>query len=385
MEEVINTNTFVQYLTYYIKLTIYINKGTDKENLLERLIKLYNKYKTIEAAGDKITETDEAYLRRCFKRVNLVLKIDENNQPVDITNKENQRKMVNLSGHPSLANDDFEGMVKHATQHNLAILTEIPLLFSLRESKYKQLLWQYTRALYYISQILISKTIETDTQNETYFFKKELSKSAAVKLEEILVTISDTEEKIKIGQILSIDKFLNTKLIKTGINEKNVNDAKNEVKEIFMKKGIGKDKSMNRMIDSISEKLTSVDLSKGNILQNMFGIAQNVANELKNDLENNPDSLQNTLGAITEVFKEAMNDSSNGAEVPAELKNIFEKILPAVVNKSEMPEDEILNSLDGIVNAYGMDKTEFYGSIKNDQGEIDANKLQNTLSKLQKK
>ena len=385
MENVINIGTFIEQLTYYIKVTIYINKGTDKDKILERSIKLYNKLKTIEASKE-INDSDQAYIRKCLKRLNLVLKMDSNNNPVNIRDKENQLKMVYLSPHCSLENDNMQYMIEYSETNNIDILPQIPLIFVLRESKYQELLWQYTRSLFYISQLLISNVNpDSDPNNNLIIAKQKVFDDSAEKLEKILVTISDIEEKIKLNQIMTLDKFLNSKLIKTGINEKNVNEAREEVKQIFQKKGLSNDNSMSKMIDSISNRLTDIDLSKDNILQSMFGIAQSVAQEMRGDLEKNPEQFHNTLGAITDVFKEAMDDSSkNGEEVPSELKNIFNTIITTKPgsDQSQPNEEEITKSLEGIISANGLDRNEFYSSINGNNGEIDLTKLESLLGKL---
>lgn len=379
MENIINIGTFIQHLTYYIKIGIYINKGTDKDAVLEKCIKLYNKYKTIEASPN-ITEEDESVVRRCLKRLNLILKIDSNGNPVDIRNKENQLRMIYLKPHPSLVNNDMESMIQYGDKHNINIITDIPLTFILRESKYKELLWEYTRSLFYISQLLIAKIDPTkmDPHREIVF------NDAAEKLQTILVSIREIDDKIKINEIMTLDKFLNSKLVKTGINDKNVNEAREEVKEIFIKKGLGQDNSMARMIDSISDKLTSVDLSGGNIIQSMFGIAQNVAQEMRGDMESNPEKFQSTIGAITEVFQDAINNSTaNGDEIPADLKNIFNTVLGATHADAEVSENEIAKNLEAVIAANGLDKTQFYQSIQGSDGDIDVSKLEECLAKLQ--
>jgi hypothetical protein len=387
MEDFINIGIFIQHLTYFIKIGIYINKGTDKDALLERCIKLYNKYKTIEITKE-INERDETFVRKSLKRLNLILKIDANGIPIDITNKENQLRMAFIDAHPSLANDDMASMIEHATKYNINILSDIPLIFILRESKYQEILWQYTRSLFYISQILISKVDpNANFHDEITIAKQKILDDAINKLETILISISETEDKIKLNQMMTLDKFLKIKLV-NGISENNVNEARQEVKEIFVKKGLGQDNSMTKMIDSISDKLTNIDLSKGNIIQSMFGIAQNVANEMRGDLENNPEKFQSTIGAITEVFQEAMDDTSkNGNEIPSELKNMFNQILavsPLGTNATgkEPTEEEIAQNLENIIQMNGLDREQFYESIKDNNGGIDANKLENFLMKI---
>src|SRR6056297_1680690 len=107
MENIVNISTFVHYLTYYIKMGIFINKGTDKDDILEKTIKLYNKYKSIEN-NKNISDKDETLVRKCSKRLNLILKIDDKNEPINIRNKENQTRMIHLDPHPSLLNGNFE-------------------------------------------------------------------------------------------------------------------------------------------------------------------------------------------------------------------------------------------------------------------------------------
>lgn len=386
MENIINIGTFVQQLTYYIKTAIYINKGTDKEAILEKCIKMYNKFKTIEAS-EEINGDDESVVRRCLKRLNLILKIDNKGNPVDIKNKENQTRMVYLKAHPAIVNDNINSMIKFATKHNIMIFTDIPFMFVLRDSKYQELLWQYTRSLFYISQLLISKVDRdrVDYVDKNIQQKKIIFDDASEKLEIILTKIAEIDESIKLNEMMAVDKFLNNKLVKTGINDKNVNDARNEVKEIFNKKGLGKDNSMTKMVDLISDKLTGIDLSGGNIIQSMFGIAQDVAQDLRGDLEGDPDKFQSTIGAITEVFKEAMDSSAaQGEAIPDNLKNIFNSVLAAgpLGTGEGMATEDISKHLEEIITTNGLNRDEFYNTIQGNNGDIDATKLESYLSKL---
>jgi len=383
MDNIINIGTFIQQLTYYIKLAIFINKGTDDETVLDKCIKLYNKYKSIEVSNE-ISKKDEIFVRKCLKRLNLILKLDEEGKPIDIRIKENQLKMVYLKNHPALATGTLNEMIEYATTNNIDILTSIPLMFMLRESKYQDILWQYTRSLFYISQLLISKNIpdKPDTMKQAIY------DDAALHLEEILTTISVLEENHKISQQMALDAFLSRKLIKTTITMASVKEAKNEVKELFEKKGISKDNSMMKMIDMISDQLTTVDLTKGTIIQSMVGIAKNVANEMKDQLES-PEKFQGTLGAITEIFQEAMDDSSkSGEEIPAEIKNAFGTILsmaPLYNNNndgSQPSEQDIEKGLAGIISANGLDRNEFFASIKDANGEVDISKLEHYLANI---
>ncbi|AYV85282.1 MAG: hypothetical protein Satyrvirus9_8 [Satyrvirus sp.] len=381
MENIINVKTFIQNLTYYIKIGIYINKGTTSDSILERCIKIYNKYKTIESS-EVMTESDETFIRKCYKRLNLILKINKDGTPVDIRVKENQSKMIFLEPHMSIVKDDLGSMEEYATKNNINILTEIPLMFILRESKYKELLWQYTRSLFYISQILIcQQSMHTDSVKQNIF--QNIFDGATKQLELILENIAEIEEKIKLNQIMALDKYLNTKLIKTGINEKNINVAKQEIKEMFVKKGIQQDRSVEKMIDSISEKIAGISLDKQNVVSDMYNIASMVANEMKSDIEADPDKFQNTVVAITEIFKETMEDTcENNNKVPDDIKGTINTLLSSMQDNNE-PNDETIKSLENImesncINDY-INKEQFFGSIKDNDGKINIKKMQNYL------
>ncbi len=388
MEDIVNIGTFVEHLTYFIKTGIFINKGTTKDNLLEKCIKLYNKFKTIEATAE-ISDEDEAAIRRCLKRLNLVLKVDSDGKPIDLSNKENQLRMALLTAHPSLENDDMDLMIRHANRHSINILTEIPLVFILRDSKYQKLLWQYTRSLFYISQIIVSQvSANADPNDKIVIIKQKISEDSLEKLATVLSTISEIEREINLNKIMAVDKFLNTKLIKTGINEDDVDEANQEVKEIFKRKGLDTNNSIMKMVDSISSRLKSKDLSQGNIIENMFEIAGQVTQEITADIQagDGPEKFQNTIGAITEVFQEAMdNTGETGEQIPSEIKSVFKQLMsisPLTNNgENDQPvnEEEIYKTLENIIQTNGLDRNEFYKTIVNSKGEIDTNQIEKLL------
>jgi len=387
MESLITIGTFVQHLTYYLKVVIYANKGTDQDIILEKCIKLYNKYKTIEES-ENISESDEALIRKCLKRLNLILKIDQHGLPINIRQKEHQLKMIYLSEHSSLYNDNRDEMVMYATNNKIDILTDIPLVFALHEGKYNMLLWQYTRSLFYISQILLTKTNPDDNLADQLVTKKRtVFDEAALQLETIFEKIKEAEDTLKINQVMALDNFLNTKLIKSGITDDKVNTAKNEVKSIFKKKGISNDPTMNRMIDSISEKLTSLDFENGNVVQSMMSIAKDVAGEMKDELQGDPENFKGTLSKITEVFKETLDDSSSGEnKIPDEFKSLFNKIMSTNVDNmesgGELNETEILSTLENFIQENNINRDELFNSIKDTDGEIDVSKLEDYLKNL---
>jgi hypothetical protein len=384
MDNIINTKTFISQLTYYIKVGIYVNKGTIKDDILERCIKMYNKFKLIEISNN-LNENDEAYVRKCIKRFNLVLKVERDGRPVDIKNKENQLKMIYLSVHPSITKDNMNDMLKYANKYHIDILSKIPLTFILKEGKYQELLWQYTRLLFYITQVLISDVDSSaNPRSQIVITKDKIRNNSYIYLESIMEKISEIEKNIKLNNIMELDKFLNAKLIKAEINTENLNEAKNEIKRKFAQKGLGENNSVTKLIDSLTDKLSTVSLEGGNVLQNMFSIAHSVAHDMMNDIETNPENIHQTMGIVTEIFRETMEEEDeHGNKIPTEIKNVLNSLLKAQnTENDEENAQEITKYLENIIQSEGLDRNMFYNAISTN-GKIDNSKLEKFLENLQ--
>lgn len=381
MEAIVNIRNFSKRLAYYLKIGIFINKGTENDDILNRCISLCNTYMGIVSAIN-ITDEQETFVRKSIKRINLIFKLDENNNPVDIRKKEFQSKMIHLKEHDSLAKNDLTSMIEYASNNNITMFPGIPLIFILRKSKYQRLLWQYTRSIFYLTQLFLSHfDSNANYEDPNIIIKSKIYDESSIQLENILTDIAQIEEDISVNKLMNADKFLSSKL--GAIDKHKINDAVGEVKKILIKKGMKENNSMTTIIDSIGGQIGSVDMSQGNILQNMFDIARTVADEMRSDLANNPDSLGTTLGTITEIFSEAINNSSE--EMPAELKNIF-NIVSSFKGENGQPnpnvsEEEIAKQLDMIISSNGLNKEDFLSSISSD-GQIDKTKLENILSTL---
>lgn len=306
MEEIINVAAFIEHLIYYLKLTIYVNKGTNKDTVLEKCIQLHNRYKSI---GSNISSdpANEVLVRKCYKRFNLTLKVNADNTPVDIGLKENQLKMCCFEPHTSLIANDLDSMIAHAQEYNLCALPDVPLLFSLRESKYRSLLWQYTRSLFYISQLLVNKHNKTNS--------KQLTNQSTAQLEIILTNIATLEQELKVSHLMATDGFLMTKLIADS-NSSAMNNAAADVKELFHKNGLSNNNVFDKILTSIPSKLDNVNLADANIFESIFSIANDIANEVKDDFEANPDGIQSALSAVTSLLKNYTNDTNNEFSAP---------------------------------------------------------------------
>lgn len=391
IDSIINIGTFVKHLTYYLKMGIFINKGTNNEELFEKCIKLHNKYKQIEISSE-ISETNEISVRKCLKRLNLVLKLDSKNPtlPVNISKKENQLQMIYLRPHPSLISSDLPQMITHAEKHNINIFTDIPLNFILRKSKYQDLLWEYTRALFFISQLIISKCEpDSDPTTKLSIAKQSVFDESAEQLEICIFNISEINNRQNISKLLAMDSFINQKLIKDKLNDLNISEAREEIRNVFKQKNVCQGTQMDKLIDSVAKSLQSVDMSDGNMPFNMVGIAQQVFRDMGDEIQSDPSMFKNSIGAISEIFQETIAaDEKGGKEIPHGLVDMFNSIvkfgktdLNPDGTESDLSEDEINDRIESIMQSTGLSKDEFFDQIKDAQGEISADKLGGLIEK----
>ncbi|CAH6420436.1 Hypothetical protein MVR_LOCUS130 [uncultured virus] len=126
-----------------------------------------------------------------------------------------------------------------------------------------------------------------------------------------------------------------TKPTEQCIRETKIDAACDEVKSMFRAKGL-EDPSLGRMIDCISGKIATVDFFGDNMIGSIVDIANSVAEELRSEMESNPESFQKTISTISEVFKETLNDSGNSNDFPEELRALFDQ-LPT--SQSPAPEE----------------------------------------------
>jgi hypothetical protein len=127
-----------------------------------------------------------------------------------------------------------------------------------------------------------------------------------------------------------------TDLISNDDNNKN-NDASQEIKDLFMKKNMGQNIFLEKMINSISNKVTNANLSEVNNMHTIFNVAQGIANEIREDLENNSENLESEINTTAEVFREVIDDTSKNSDIPFNFKNIFNQIL--TLSQYETTED----------------------------------------------
>ena len=364
MSDSITVVTFLEQLTYYLKIALYVNKGTFNDAALKKCIDIYNKYKKIENSGE-ITLQDEKCLRTCIKKFNLSLKINLNTTPINISNKDNQKRMIYLSPHPSVTNDNLTEILEYSNKYKINVLSGVPLTFILCEGKYQNLLWQYTRSLFYITQILIStitNTTNAELSTDPDMITKQLLMSDSLSnWENITESLIEIEEDIKLSSVLSMDKFLNNSLI--NFDEINIQNAKKDVKKLLRKKGLEDDSLVNNLVDKISGNFDMDNIKDGNFMDTYMTL-KDVAGEVIRDLResgvNNPEQLSITMnklcGVVSELVDDAGDKINNDCEIPDELKNVFSQVASMSQNNNlnSSPEEaqDNINKCLGVLSSH---------------------------------
>jgi hypothetical protein len=80
----------------------------------------------------------------------------------------------------------------------------------------------------------------------------------------------------------------------------NINETTDDIKNIYLNKGSDTNEFMFKLLNSISTKLENVNLKNGNIMQDMFNIAETVASEIKGS---EPEDLQDLLKETMNIFE----------------------------------------------------------------------------------
>ena len=100
--------------------------------------------------------------------------------------------------------------------------------------------------------------------------------------------------------------------------DKSIFDAREQVKELLRNKGVDVNSATMEMVDMISSKLSSANLSENNLYSKCFDIAQNVVEEMKPKT----DEILKDCNIINQVFQEYIcNDNENTSSTPSKLSN----------------------------------------------------------------
>lgn len=329
MDDIINIPSFLSYLTHLLKLLIYLNDDGDKKQVL---IETYNKFRRLELEKSY----DDDAIKKCLKRINLSLKIDDD-KPVNIADKNNQKIIFSLEPFPALVNGDMEEAIVYSETFNINVLTDISLKLIL--SKKNELVWLYLRCLFYLSQCILA--MKSDSEKYADIIDK-----ACDNLVDIMEQIDKVGEKdSKDGNPLKfIDGLLNSKLSDQKIDSKVLEDSKEEMMKL-LNANDSQNKTMGKIFDKLGGKIDKLDFSGGNILQSIIGIAKDIVEDIKLDIEDNPDEFANDAQGFQGILSGFMSPE-NGI-VPPEMSSLIEGLTEMASGKSEVDPNDIISGLTG--------------------------------------
>lgn len=379
MENLITLPFFASQLMYYLRLIVYVNKGTEDDILLEHCIETHNK---VVGLIDDNSETTDNHMCKYMKRFNLVLKISANNEPLDLNDAENQANIMERFAHHSIDSDDLAAMIEYVSQHSISPLRGIPLKFILHECKYQVLAWQYTRLLFYISQCIILQDIlcpvkkeeETETKSETTVRESdprfvELMERNLDKIEEILSSLGKLEKQLKIHKVLEEDEFLSGQLNDVK-SPHDASEAGLKLKELMREKGIEPNESSVKFIDAIAGRMEGITRKKGNMGQKILRMALGVADDMKDQIESDPQALSDSVVPIVGIFEDFMKDPEKSKNIPNKFKDLFGVVQEKLKNPSGNEEKD-LSSILNACNGTGFESE--LGNLRN----MDLSKMMN--------
>jgi len=354
--------------------------GTEDYKMLERMIALHNKFKKIES---ECTEADEKYVRLCLKRLNLVLKVDSYNKPLDLSDKSNQLSDVclKLNPHPSIVNNKIDRMISYASNNKINILTSIPLTFILRTSPQQEMLWQYVRLLFYISQMIISNP-DGDESNE---LKNKVYDDSLVSMASLIEKIDQLEAELQTDRSMCRNEFLNNRLLKTEIKTEGVGVALEDIKGMFARRGLSSNPTMMKLLDKIFSQIPKINSEDGNLLENVKDIAESVARDLMPELEKNPEDIQEIINTLPSIVTDLLNHESlaQAENLPPELRGALEmmkNMLGGEMIQTDGGNDQIIHALEDFAMSNGINPDNFFDAIMTPEGHINQERLQAAMN-----
>jgi len=333
MSDVINLDLFLEYFSYYLKMVIYINKSTYEESYLDFLIKLHNKIHKIH-----VKKLEDEYslkiVKKCLKdihQLSTIISLFEN----------------------SKGKNPIAEILDHMKNNKIFIIPKILPGWFLH-GVYSDIVWQYTRCLYYFSKILL--------------YPEQTKKNMKV-LEIIIGDIASYEGMEKLQKLMEEDQYMTENLVNLD-NISTVHEASNKVKSMFFQNG--ENPQLDKIINSVTQQLSGYDMTPASILPNIANIIKNVSAEIREDVEKNPEQMQNTFQSVKGVL-ESFNTSESGFDIKKLMSS-------ARLDQEEIEKSEFLGKIENFLKKNDNGKQLLEETIDID-GQIDFKKLQDLIEK----
>lgn len=372
----IDLSMFLHYLNAYLRLAVYINRGTEEKNdeYLYACVRYYNKFIKIEYSKRELPKKECVIVAKSVRRINLLFKVDSQGEFVNLEDKEAKRSPLDFEVVDFMKNNNINGALQYIHTNNPELLTKVPIAFTLpKKNEYTTLLWEHLRVMFYMSQSLLSSSssnINAEAVNDEALNHIQTSLEAIAKLEKLL----------KVDKVLGTDKFLKSNLDDPVIeSSEDVSAAKEEAMKMFKEKGLDKNPLIGKILESVTSELHSVDLSKGNMVQNMMSIASKVAGEITK--ENDISSLQGSMGSIGEIFKDFLKDDKfDKSQLPPSLRSMVSTMTNMIDKVGNVDQPVNGASIQELCEKYitdnNLNRDEVLAEVSDGNGGIDLSKFE---------
>lgn len=340
MDDIINTTVFLTYLNCFLNLATVIAKENNNP-CYNMCLETSNKFKEIEIKKD-ITSSE---IRKFIKRINLSLKEDVNGNPVNISDKNNQKIILLLKPFEAIESNDFDIFISQIP--NINILPGISVDIIVKSNS--ELLWLYLRCLFYMTQYLLACN------------NKDVNSVILDKSCDQLIEIMDNIEKKNntssgSGIFGSLDNFLKDKLMENKIDKQTLIESKEQMMKMINQGNNVKNRTFDLIFEKLGDKIENFDISGGNFFQSISAIANNIVDEIKEDLDKDPESFEKDILGFENIIHKAKDGENNTAinSLMGSLSGIFENIK----NTGEINVDDIskniISQFDEVCNVPGV-------------------------------
>jgi hypothetical protein len=151
----------------------------------------------------------------------------------------------------------------------------------------------------------------------------ELVEATVDYITEILEEIEKLDKHYDITKELNNDEFLKAKISRLSVDEDDLDEASENVKKMLTDK-LGEDNILVEIIGRITEGMRDSEFEEGNMMQNMFSIAQTVCSEFRHRFEEQPDILQQSVVTVQGIFKEHVTSESDFGQMPPIIKQMLD-------------------------------------------------------------
>jgi hypothetical protein len=318
VKEELDVNKFLEYIANILRIAIYINRTTDELAVLQKCVDMYETVVSI-IKQKELTDESKLYITKLVKRCNIILKTQDS-KPLNIQDKNIQRNIMEYAPNTSIELDSLKSfkvyIEKNYEDGAINLFPEIPLKFILYANKkcdhLGRLNWQYMRCAFYISQIILAKDKDIELVEATVDY-----------ITEILEEIEKLDKHYDITKELNNDEFLKAKISRLSVDEDDLDEASENVKKMLTDK-LGEDNILVEIIGRITEGMRDSEFEEGNMMQNMFSIAQTVCSEFRHRFEEQPDILQQSVVTVQGIFKEHVTSESDFGQMPPIIKQMLD-------------------------------------------------------------